>query len=45
MCQVLMKLFGKSMDTLDQSYISIEHPIVFKRIADLQKQGYIYIKP
>jgi len=26
MCQVLMKLFGKPMDTLDPIFIPIEHP-------------------
>jgi intracellular sulfur oxidation DsrE/DsrF family protein len=45
MCQVSMKLFGKPLDTLEPGFIPTEHPVAVKRIADLQEQGYIYIKP
>ena len=45
MCQVSMKLFGKTLDTLEPGFIPTEHPVAVKRIADLQEQGYLYIKP
>jgi uncharacterized protein len=45
MCQVSMKLFGKPLDTLEPGFIPTEHPVAVKRIADLQEQGYLYIKP
>lgn len=45
MCQVSMKMFGKSLDQLAKGFVATLHPVAVKRIADLQKQGYIYIKP
>lgn len=45
MCQVSMKLFGKPLDTLEPGFIPTKHPVAVKRIADLQEQGYLYIKP
>jgi uncharacterized protein len=45
MCQVSMKLFGKPLDTLEPGFVPTEHPVAVKRIADLQEQGYLYIKP
>ncbi len=45
MCQVSMKLFGKPLDSLEPGFIPTEHPVAVKRIADLQEQGYLYIKP
>ncbi len=45
MCQVSMKLFDKPLDTLEPGFIPTEHPVAVKRIADLQEQGYLYIKP
>ena len=45
MCQVSMKLFGKSLDKLAKGFVATLHPVAVKRIADLQKEGYIYIKP
>ncbi|NKB80917.1 MAG: hypothetical protein GKS05_03270 [Nitrospirales bacterium] len=45
MCQVSMKLFGKPLDKLVAGFKPTEHPVAVKRIADLQKEGYIYIKP
>jgi len=45
MCQVSMKLFGQGLDTLEPGFVPTEHPVAVKRIADLQEQGYLYIKP
>ncbi|MGP0566134.1 DsrE family protein [Nitrospina sp. 32_T5] len=45
MCQVSMKLFGRPLDRLVAGFIPTEHPVAVKRIADLQEQGYLYIKP
>jgi len=45
MCQVSMKLFGKTLDKLAKGFVATLHPVAVKRIADLQKEGYIYIKP
>ena len=45
MCQVSMKLFGRPLDKLVSGFIPTAHPVAVKRIADLQEQGYIYIKP
>ena len=45
MCQVSMKLFKKPLESLVPGFIPTEHPVAVKRIADLQEQGYIYIKP
>lgn len=45
MCQVSMKLFGKTLDNLAKGFVATLHPVAVKRIADLQQQGYIYIKP
>ncbi|QPJ64636.1 MAG: hypothetical protein G3M78_04215 [Candidatus Nitrohelix vancouverensis] len=45
MCQVSMKLFNKPLDSLVPGFLPTEHPVAVKRIADLQEQGYIYIKP
>ncbi len=45
MCQVSMKLFKKPLDTLVSGFKPTEHPVAVKRIADLQEQGYLYIKP
>lgn len=45
MCQVSMKMFGKSLDQLAKGFVATLHPVAVKRIADLQKEGYIYIKP
>ena len=45
MCQVSMKLFNKPLDSLADGFKPTEHPVAVKRIADLQEQGYLYIKP
>lgn len=45
MCQVSMKLFDKPLATLLDGFIPTVHPVAVKRIADLQEEGYIYIKP
>src|SRR5918996_3159664 len=45
MCQVSMKIFGKSLEDLVPGLESTLHPVAVKRIADLQAQGYLYIKP
>lgn len=45
MCQVSMKLFGKPLDSLVDGFQPTGHPVAVKRIADLQEQGYLYIKP
>ena len=45
MCQVSMKAFGKTLDKLAKGFVATLHPVAVKRIADLQKEGYIYIKP
>ena len=45
MCQVSMKLFGTPLEKLVAGFIPTEHPVAVKRITDLQKQGYLYIKP
>lgn len=45
MCQVSMKMFGKTLDNLAKGFVATLHPVAVKRIADLQKEGYIYIKP
>lgn len=45
MCQVSMKLFGKTLDNLAKGFVATLHPVAVKRIADLQQQGYLYIKP
>lgn len=45
MCQVSMKLFGTPLDKLVAGFKPTEHPVAVKRIADLQRQGYVYIKP
>jgi uncharacterized protein len=45
MCQVSMKFFGKTIDNLAKGFVATLHPVAAKRIADLQQQGYLYIKP
>ena len=45
MCQVSMKLFDRSLDQLATGFKPTAHPVAVKRIADLQEQGYLYIKP
>ncbi|MCA9482535.1 MAG: DsrE family protein [Nitrospina sp.] len=45
MCQVSMKLLNAPLETLAPGFEPTEHPVAVKRIADLQEQGYIYIKP
>lgn len=45
MCQVSMKAFGKTIDNLAKGFVATEHPVAVKRIADLQREGYLYIKP
>jgi len=45
MCQVSMKLFNRPLDKLTDGFQPTAHPVAVKRIADLQEQGYIYIKP
>ncbi len=45
MCQVSMKLFKKPLDQLAPGFQPTAHPVAVKRIADLQKEGYLYIKP
>jgi uncharacterized protein len=45
MCQVSMKLFGKPLEELLPGLEPTLHPVAVKRIADLQSQGYLYIKP
>ena len=45
MCQVSMKLFNKPLEALAPGFIPTAHPVAVKRIADLQEQGYLYIKP
>lgn len=45
MCQVSMKLFGTPLEKLVAGFKPTGHPVAVKRIADLQKEGYLYIKP
>ncbi len=45
MCQVSMKLFKRPLDQLTPGFQPTAHPVAVKRIADLQEQGYLYIKP
>ena len=45
MCQVSMKAFGKTLDNLATGFVATVHPVAVKRIADLQREGYLYIKP
>ncbi len=45
MCQVSMKLFGTPLDKIVAGFKPTAHPVAVKRIADLQRQGYVYIKP
>lgn len=45
MCQVSMKIFGKTLDNLAKGFVATLHPVAVKRIADLQREGYLYIKP
>lgn len=45
MCQVTMKTNNKTLDNLIKGFVATLHPVAVKRIADLQQQGYIYIKP
>jgi len=45
MCQVSMKMFGKTLDNLAKGFVATLHPVAVKRIADLQQQGFLYIKP
>ena len=45
MCQVSMKLFNRPLDKLTPGFEPTAHPVAVKRIADLQEQGYLYIKP
>ena len=45
MCQVSMKLFGTPLEKLVAGFKPTGHPVAVKRITDLQKQGYLYIKP
>ncbi len=45
MCQVSMKLFGTPLEKLVSGFKPTEHPVAVKRIADLQREGYLYIKP
>jgi intracellular sulfur oxidation DsrE/DsrF family protein len=45
MCQVSMKAFGKTVDNLAKGFVASLHPVAVKRIADLQREGYLYIKP
>ena len=45
MCQVSMKLFDRPLNKLTPGFQPTAHPVAVKRIADLQEQGYLYIKP
>ena len=45
MCQVSMKLFGTPLEKLVAGFKPTAHPVAVKRIADLPKEGYLYIKP
>ena len=40
-----MKMYNKTLDKLVKGFVATLHPVAVKRIADLQKEGYIYIKP
>jgi intracellular sulfur oxidation DsrE/DsrF family protein len=40
-----MKLYGTPLEKLLAGFIPTEHPVAVKRIADLQRAGYVYIKP
>lgn len=45
MCQVSMKMYNTPLEKLAKGFEPTGHPVAVKRIADLQQQGYIYIKP
>jgi len=45
MCQVSMKLMNTPLEKLAKGFVATLHPVAVKRIADLQGQGYLYIKP
>lgn len=45
MCQISMKLYGTPLEKIAKGFVATLHPVAVKRIADLQREGYIYIKP
>ncbi len=45
MCQISMKLYGTPLEKIAKGFVATLHPVAVKRIADLQQQGYLYIKP
>ncbi len=45
MCQISMMLYNTPLEKLAKGFVATLHPVAVKRIADLQRQGYIYIKP
>ena len=37
--------FAAEVTALAKGFVATLHPVAVKRIADLQQQGYLYIKP
>jgi intracellular sulfur oxidation DsrE/DsrF family protein len=40
-----VELVVHGIDNLAKGFVATLHPVAVKRIADLQKEGYLYIKP
>ena len=45
MCQISMKLFNNSLESLVSGFMPTKQPVAVKCISDLQEQRYLYIKP
>ena len=45
MCQISMKLFNNSLESLASGFVPTKQPVAVKCISDLQEQRYLYIKP
>lgn len=45
MCQISMKLFNNSLESLASGFVHTKQPVAVKCISDLQEQRYLYIKP
>ena len=45
MCQISMKLFNNSLESLASVFVPTKQPVAVKCISDLQEQRYLYIKP
>ena len=43
MCQISMKLFNNSLESLASGFVPTKEHVAVKCIADLQEQRYLYI--